>query len=1033
MTDSNENNIVHLDAQKEIAIPDRQNSALNTAFDLADRVFMKKYLANMDKYDIDPIKNDNFIASRLFKVTRILYDKEENNQENLLNVYNVLYACGGSVILILNSDGHKVDMYIGTKATSEKKETTEEIVGTCQDALGKVFRGQFCGTESNGLRNPLKEDEFQALKEKILPSSKGKTRNIAAVTSLARFRDGQTMKSGDFVQGVEKLVDAMQGEQYTLMIIADPILPEELDVQRSAYEALYNQLLPFAVIEMTFGKNESNTLSEAETIGLSETFTNNVTIVSSRTHTLAEMKNQSSTCGNTVGGSFIFNLSKSHNIAKIVGNTVSDAATTGVNEGRGEAIGGQLQKNKTRGETTGTSENYTIHIENRHCKTLIDHIETQLTRIDECADVGMWDCAAYVIADSNRDCRKIAAAYRSLIRGKEAGTERAAITVWGSEKYQEVANYLRCMSHPQLKLTEAVPVSPTTVLSGEELTVAAGLPQHSIPGLSVDTCARFGREIIRLRYPSGDKGQSIELGKIYHMEREEESLAFLDIDALAAHTFVTGSTGSGKSNTVYKILEGLQKKKINWLVIEPAKGEYKEVFGGIANVYGTNPYKSPNLLHVNPFEFPADRGIHVLEHVDRLAEIFNACWPMYAAMPAILRESMERAYEACGWNLKTSKNPGKFPTFETLLDILPQVIDSSAYSADTTSDYKGALVTRVRSLTRGIHGLIFSEDTAVEELFDRNAIVDLSRVGSQETKSLIMGILVLKLQEYRMSGNTEPNSALRHITVLEEAHHLLRRTSSEQSQESANLTGQAVAMLANSIAEMRTYGEGFIIADQSPGLMDMSVVRNTNTKIILRLPDEGDRELVGRAAGLNDAQIEELAFLERGVAAIYQSDWAEAVLAKVAKFDKTKPLEVPQEGFAWQDEETEAVKKFLNGALEVEQQDFSLKDIEWIRTWYRELYFTETVRNVVEKVLCGKRLRIADKALLLCYIAGVVKMLPLSKDKLIAQVEHILSGRYDVEKQSKIITVTRFVLNKAFSDIIVPKVPASRNEERVIV
>ena len=380
-----------------------------------------------------------------------------------------------------------------------------------------------------------------------------------------------------------------------------------------------------------------------------------------------------------------------------------------------------------------------------------------------------------------------------------------------------------------------------------------------------------------------------------------------------------------------------------------AKGEYKDVFGGFPDVevYGTNPYKTPNLLRVNPFSFPKD--IHVLEHIDRLAEIFNACWPMYAAMPAILREAIERSYEECGWNLKTSSNPGVFPTFSTLLEILPQVIDSSAYSADTTSDYKGALVTRVRSLTRGIHGLIFSEDTASEALFDCNAIVDLSRVGSQETKSLLMGILVLKLQEYRMSGNNEPNSALRHITVLEEAHHLLRRTSSEQSQESANLTGQAVAMLANSIAEMRTYGEGFVIADQSPGLMDMSVIRNTNTKIILRLPDEGDRELVGRAAGLNDAQIEELAFLERGVAAIYQSDWAEAVLAKVAKFDNPKSLEVPQQGFTWQDEETEAVKKLLNVALEVEQQDFSLEEMKWIRKWYIYGIYVGELRDTLKQ------------------------------------------------------------------------------------
>jgi hypothetical protein len=162
-------------------------------------------------------------------------------------------------------------------------------------------------------------------------------------------------------------------------------------------------------------------------------------------------------------------------------------------------------------------------------------------------------------------------------------------------------------------------------------------------------------------------------------------------------------------------------------------------------------------------------------------------------------------------------------------------------------------------------------------------------VGSTETKALIMGLLVMKLQEYRITSK-KMNSPLRHITVLEEAHNLLKRTSFEQSNESSNLTGKSVEMLATAIAEMRTYGEGFIIADQSPGLLDMSVIRNTNTKIILRLPDQSDRDLVGKSAGLNNDQIAELSKLQCGVAAVCQNDWRQPVLGKVARFsDPEKP------------------------------------------------------------------------------------------------------------------------------------------------
>lgn len=132
-----------------------------------------------------------------------------------------------------------------------------------------------------------------------------------------------------------------------------------------------------------------------------------------------------------------------------------------------------------------------------------------------------------------------------------------------------------------------------------------------------------------------------------------------------------------------------------------------------------------------------------------------------------------------------------------------------------------------------------------------------------------------------MSADIGMNLPLRHVTVLEEAHNILKKTSADQSMESANVAGKSVEMLANSIAEMRTYGEGFVIADQAPGLMDMSVIRNTNTKIILRLPDLSDRELVGRASGMNDEQIAEIARFPAFVASVYQNNWMEPVICKI--------------------------------------------------------------------------------------------------------------------------------------------------------
>lgn len=191
-------------------------------------------------------------------------------------------------------------------------------------------------------------------------------------------------------------------------------------------------------------------------------------------------------------------------------------------------------------------------------------------------------------------------------------------------------------------------VTATTSLSGKELAYSLNFPQRAISGLPILECAEFGRNIVTYDCADLSSGE-IALGHIFHMNRPEENEVRLSSQSLASHTFITGSTGSGKSNTIYRMLQEAYSSGVRFLVIEPAKGEYKQIFGmrkGVS-VYGTNPELTP-MLRINPFSFP--KGIHILEHLDRLIEIFNVCWPMYAAMPAVLKTAVEQAYEDCGWN-----------------------------------------------------------------------------------------------------------------------------------------------------------------------------------------------------------------------------------------------------------------------------------------------------------------------------------------------------------------------------------------------
>ena len=668
---------------------------------------------------------------------------------------------------------------------------------------------------------------------------------------------------------------------------------------------------------------------------------------------------------NTVGNSISSTLGKA--FAKTVSKTVGTFKSTNLGMNFGVNFARASNVTATIGKNEGITQSYT----NYTVKHALELLEEQMKCYEQSTALGMWDFAAYVLSEDLNMANNVAHSYIALTQGEKSYTSRSAINLWRgdmgeeSREAKEICGYLKELRHPVFGLNPSVlieipqylvypsAVTATTSLSGKELAYSLNFPRKSVSGLPVIECAEFGRNIVTYDGNMEKKSNSIHLGQIYHMHHKENNLVELQKQSMASHTFITGSTGSGKSNTVYQILQEAREIGVKFLVVEPAKGEYKSVFGmdEDVSVYGTNPDLTP-ILKIDPFSFP--KGIHILEHLDRLIEIFNVCWPMYAAMPAVLKKAVELAYVDCGWNLMTSKNDCNqnfYPTFNDVAENVKKIIDSSEYDTDNKGAYKGSLLTRLESLTTGLNRMIFVQDElAPEELFDKNVIVDLSRVGSSETKSLIMGMLILKLQEHRMAENDGMNQELKHLTVLEEAHNILKRTSTEQSSESSNLLGKSVEMLANAIAEMRTYGEGFIIADQAPGLLDMSVIRNTNTKIIMRLPDKSDRELVGRAANLNDDQIVELAKLPCGVAAVYQNEWIQPVLCKVQKYNgKTEN---------YKNEST-------NKDAEKAEVDLG-KFIDYLTEhWEEEVGINEIEKGFLTKVILNTRIRASEKYKLL--------------------------------------------------------------------
>lgn len=912
----------------------QQIETAKNALNLVDDVVLKSYLKRLDSMDIASMPEAEGVDSSivLFKINRMVYEEDEFATDKFISAISSMSFADCSVFLVIDGYRDKTDFYLGVK-NNDPKRTTASVADTFKSSLVGQFPGiniDDCSIVEKGKKSSLQEQVLRRISN---------ASSLSSYVGIPAFKDEDgKYDNNNYVQGTEKLAQAMQGKRYTAIILASNLTTDVVTEIRNGYEMIYSQLSPMATQQLAYSTNESLanainrskgvTQGKTKTQTIGESHTNGTS--SSHSKSDSETKKSKTAVGCSVLGGVLsavgLGLSATGAGAAIgiplmaAGGAMSAVGATGKSKTSGttDTYGTSQSDTENRSmsdaeshsetftdslgktATIGSSKNYTLTIHNKHIEELMKRIDQELERISMSESTGLWSVASYFFSYDNdfASAESAATIFKSIMQGEESGVETSAINSWidNSQKMKMLTNSVCHLSHPVFRnnLTvngENIKVENSSLLSSKELAMLLSLPHKSVPGFPVVEHVSLAKEVIRnnesLMKREVSLGCIFDLGKAYTENRVK-----LDVKSLTQHVFVTGSTGCGKSETIYKLINETKQVGTKFLVIEPAKGEYKNVFGDV-NVFGTNPLIMP-LLRINPFSFPT--GVHVLEHIDRLTEIFNVCWPMYSAMPAVLKKAMLDAYESCGWDLRLSVNrlsqgEDVYPSFLDLFLSLEKVITESAYSEEVKSNYSGALLTRVESLTNGLNGEIFSvNELSNMVLFDENCIIDLSRVGSQETKSLIMGILIMRLSEYRMIGANTPNSALKHLTVLEEAHNILKRVSTEQSQEGSNMAGKSVEMITNAIAEMRTYGEGFVIVDQSPTSVDKAAIKNTNTKIVMRLPDEDDRKVSGKAAGMNDKQIDEIAKLPTGVAVVYQNDWVSPVLCKIDRMEDSRVI-----------------------------------------------------------------------------------------------------------------------------------------------
>lgn len=681
--------------EKQQLSAQRSLNDLTDQLTLADHLVYKKYLTELQNYGMVELSQqmldvqDPAQCIRMFQLKKLTLKKGEDMFQKLSTVYysSMAQGCSLAVMIDVPEENAGANIYLGVREDPLKQSMKSRKLEISSKALQKVLLSNFPGSDIKGISQ---KDEKELLDEAF-----GKAQEaVASVSCVAALRDKSKTEDKAFVQGIERFMDAMEGEKYTALFLAEPVSNETQAAIRSGYENLYSTLSPFRKSTWSYTENQSTAVMESLCNGTSHTIsdtsstttTDGTSQSSSVTDGTQKTKGVSGginggigsssgtsvtkvspvaggiagilglggvaasvlipgagavigpllgTAGRAVGGmassrtafnSIARNIGGSLGVNASWGTSHSTTEQTGTSHstsnGTSHGISDSTSQQESHGttDTRGTGRTQQVELCNKSVEELLERIENQLKRVKESEDYGCYNCAAYFLSSTQSTALLAANTYRALMVGEGSSVESGAVNVWKNNEAEvaQLREYLKRFMQPVFArpLWENAPDSllytPATLVSGRELPMHLGLPTRSVHGLPIIEHAEFGRNVPDEAMPDEDK---MNLGKIYHMGKEEAAGLILNRQAMASHTFITGSTGTGKSNAVYHLLDEITKNgQTTFLVVEPAKGEYKNVFGNCTDVqvFGTNPRETP-LLRMNPFAFPED--IHILEHV----------------------------------------------------------------------------------------------------------------------------------------------------------------------------------------------------------------------------------------------------------------------------------------------------------------------------------------------------------------------------------------------------------------------------------
>lgn len=405
-------------------------------------------------------------------------------------------------------------------------------------------------------------------------------------------------------------------------------------------------------------------------------------------------------------------------------------------------------------------------------------------------------------------------------------------------------------------------------------------------GLAVNETGKASKTYSQNLINTGD----IEIGKLKSAATNTIGFKLKD---LAKHMLVVGTPGSGKTTFSVGLLDRLWKDHhIPFLVIEPAKNEYRSLVQSIPELQVFTPGKnfiSPFVF--NPFMPP--KNVRLETYKSTLKTAFAAGVSMSTPLDKIFEDTINNCYSDFRWlDSYTTDNKGKIFNIADFIKCFQETFDEIGYTGDAKNIGRAGIV-RLKSLVN-LFDNYFS--IPIEDLLTKPTVIELAAIENSEQKALIIALLLLSILAY-VNANYIGEGGLKNFILIEEAHVLLD-ADTNVGEGSANPSAIAQGLVKRMLAEIRSYGVGIAIADQSPRKVGTDIVALTDIKVAFRLVEEQDKRILANSTSMSDVQTARLAKLKPGEAFLFfnRLDQPEEIITPDYRLDNKISISLSDDG-----------------------------------------------------------------------------------------------------------------------------------------